>query len=113
MKKGLRVGGLLVLVFALISTMLIGCAGDQTTSGTETASVSAGGETAGEETSAGVKDIKIGISFGTLENDRFQRESQIMQDYVADMEGVEVIVQSAQSDAGLQNSQIENLISQG
>lgn len=59
------------------------------------------------------KKIKIGISFGTLENDRFQRESQIMQDYVKNMEGVEVIVQSAQSDPALQNSQIENLISQG
>lgn len=59
------------------------------------------------------KAIKIGISFGTLENDRFQRESQIMQDYAAGMEGVEVIVQSAQSDPTLQNSQVENLISQG
>lgn len=62
----------------------------------------------------GAKDnIKIGISFGTLENDRFQRENQIMQDYADGMEGVEVIVQAAQSDPALQNSQIENLISQG
>ena len=70
-------------------------------------SVLAGCGNGGEET------VKIGISFGTLENARYQRESQIMEEYAAETEGVEVIVQAAQSDPALQNSQIENLISQG
>jgi D-xylose transport system substrate-binding protein len=59
------------------------------------------------------RPIRIGISFGTLQQERWTREREMMEAYAADMGGIEILVQSADSDATLQNQQVENLITQG
>ena len=56
--------------------------------------------------------VKVGVSFGTFENIRFQREAELMENYAEELGNVEVLVQAAESDPALQNTQIENLISQ-
>lgn len=102
-----------MLVLGMVCLPLFGCSAPVTTASQAPAAEVPESAAPAQEPASNKDGIKIGISFGTLENDRFQREAKIMQDYVAGMEGVEVIVQSAQSDAALQNSQVENLISQG
>ncbi|MGI6168836.1 MAG: sugar ABC transporter substrate-binding protein [Christensenellales bacterium] len=67
------------------------------------------------EPSGGGKDIsevKIGVSVGTLKQERWQREIDMFQEY-ADEKGFELLVQSAEDDAQKQASQVENLLSQG
>ncbi|KUO75243.1 MAG: D-xylose transporter subunit XylF [Clostridia bacterium BRH_c25] len=59
-----------------------------------------------------IKDIKIGVSVGTLKQERWQREVEMFKTY-ADEKGFELVVQSAEDDAQKQASQVENLISQG
>jgi len=56
--------------------------------------------------------IKIGASFTDLRNERWSRENEMMSQLCEEM-GVEYVSQSANSDAGQQLSQSENLISQG
>lgn len=104
---------LLVLLLAL--TALAGC-----TSGTAT--VAAAKETTAAQTTAAAettavaaagKTIKIGLSFGTLEQERWQKEKTNMEAYAKELGGIELISQSANNDATKQNTQAENLIAQG
>lgn len=66
----------------------------------------------GEEKEAKGGDIKIGLSFGTLQQEHWVKSQNIMQK-VAEEEGVELLVQSANDDMSKQISQCENLITQG
>jgi D-xylose transport system substrate-binding protein len=56
--------------------------------------------------------IKIGLSLDTLKEERWQRDRDI---FVARAQalGAEVLVQAANSNDALQNSQVENLLTQG
>lgn len=56
--------------------------------------------------------VKIGISIGTLKQERWQREIDMFKAY-GEAQGVEVVVQSAEDDPQKQVSQCENLIVQG
>jgi len=55
--------------------------------------------------------ITIGISFGTLNVERWVKEKEFMENLAKEM-GVNVVFQDGQDDATIQHSQIENLISQ-
>lgn len=81
--------------------------------------VSSGGqteenETAAEETSV-KKDgvIKVGVSFGTLQEERWDAERERMQELADGDDSFELIYTDADTDANLQNDQIENMLSQG
>ena len=56
--------------------------------------------------------IKIGISIGTLKQERWQREIEMFKAY-GEANGIEILVQSAEDEAMKQMSQCENLLSQG
>ncbi len=56
--------------------------------------------------------IKIGISIGTLKQERWQREIEMFEEY-GKAHGIEILVQSAEDEAQKQVSQCENLIVQG
>ena len=68
--------------------------------------------TKGGRDAEGVKKLTIGFSLDTLKEERWQRDRDM---FVAECEklGARVVVQSANNDANLQNSQAENLLTQG
>jgi D-xylose transport system substrate-binding protein len=59
-----------------------------------------------------IKDIKVGVSIGSIREERWQREIEMFQKYAED-KGFELLVQSAQEDPQKQLSQVENLLNQG
>lgn len=61
---------------------------------------------------AAADEIKIGMSFGTLQQEHWVKSRDIMQ-AVCDEQGVTFVVQSANDDMQKQISQCENLITQG
>ncbi len=65
-----------------------------------------------QEEAADDGTTKIGISIGTLKQERWQREIDMFKEY-GDAHGIEILVQSAEDDAQKQVSQCENLIVQG
>lgn len=66
----------------------------------------------GKKEASGPKKITIGLSLDTLKEERWQRDRDL---FVARCEalGARVLVQAANSDDALQNSQAENLLTQG
>jgi len=58
------------------------------------------------------KDIVIGVSLGTLQQERWTNEKGMMERYVATMPNVKMLVQAANSDATVQVAQAENLLAQ-
>jgi len=56
--------------------------------------------------------IVIGLSLGTLQQERWTNEKSMMEKYISTMKNVKLIVQSANSDATVQVSQAENLLAQ-
>ncbi len=61
---------------------------------------------------AAADEIKVGISFGTLQQEHWVKSKDIMQ-AVCDEQGITLLVQSANDDMQKQISQCENLITQG
>ena len=59
-----------------------------------------------------IKDIKVGVSVGHTQEERWQREIDMFKAY-ADEHGFELLVQSAENSAQKQVSQCENLVNQG
>ncbi len=66
----------------------------------------------GSDDKGGAKRLAIGLSLDTLKEERWQRDRDF---FVAECEkrGARVLVQAANNDATLQNSQAENLLTQG
>ena len=60
----------------------------------------------------GAKKVTIGFSMDTLKEERWQRDRDLVVRY-AEAEGARVLVQAANGDDALQNSQAENLLTQG
>jgi D-xylose transport system substrate-binding protein len=56
--------------------------------------------------------IVIGLSLGTLQQERWTNEKAVMEKYVASLGNVKLLVQAADSDATVQASQAENLLAQ-
>lgn len=61
---------------------------------------------------AGPKKIKIGFSMDTLKEERWQRDRDLVVKRAGEL-GAEVLVQAANGNDALQNSQAENLLTQG
>ncbi len=59
------------------------------------------------------KLIRIGLSFGTLQQERWTKERKMMEAWAAENGGVELVIQAADSDATKQAAQCENLLAQG
>ncbi|MBR0597102.1 sugar ABC transporter substrate-binding protein [Sinanaerobacter chloroacetimidivorans] len=98
MSKFSKLTGLFLAV-VLVLLMTVGCS--------ENASVP---ETEGQ--AKDIKDIKIGVSVGHTQEERWQREIDMFKAY-ADEHGFELLVQSAENNAQKQVSQCENLFNQG
>jgi D-xylose transport system substrate-binding protein len=64
------------------------------------------------ETEQETDKIKIGISVGTLRQERWVREIEMFRQF-GEENDVEILVQSAEDDPARQVSQVENLLSQG
>lgn len=69
-------------------------------------------ETAGTEGKKAREDLVIGVSWKTLQEERWARELDIMQK-TCEEQGIELIYQVSENDAMKQASQIENMVSQG
>jgi D-xylose transport system substrate-binding protein len=89
-----------------LSLLLAAACGGQ--GGPEGAKASPGGAAPG---SAG-KPITIGFSMDTLKEERWQRDRDLLVKYAED-HGAKVLVQAANGNDALQNSQAENLLTQG
>jgi D-xylose transport system substrate-binding protein len=73
---------------------------------------SGGGTAASPAAGAGGKPITIGFSMDTLKEERWQRDRDLLVKY-AEEHGAKVLVQAANGNDALQNSQAENLLTQG
>jgi len=92
----------LFLSLILVLVMATGCGGSASTPDTE-----------GDGTGAkDIKDIKIGVSVGHTQEERWQREIDMFETYAKE-KGFELLVQSAENNAQKQVSQCENLFNQG
>ncbi|HUG52124.1 MAG TPA: D-xylose ABC transporter substrate-binding protein [Vicinamibacteria bacterium] len=71
-----------------------------------------GGGTDAPEGGGGEKPITIGFSMDTLKEERWQRDRDLLVQW-AEEHGAKVLVQAANGNDALQNSQAENLLTQG
>jgi len=92
-----------ILSLVMIITVLSGCTDGSTSSD--------GGSDEGTA-AKDIADIKIGVSIGHTQEERWQREVEMFEEY-ADEKGFELVVQSAENSVDKQISQCENLINQG
>ncbi|NLY42941.1 MAG: sugar ABC transporter substrate-binding protein [Clostridiaceae bacterium] len=114
MKRKSRIIAML-LTLLLTVTLFAGCTKQQEPTGTnQPPQTPAGEETKTPEPSkpAEEKKIKIGLSLATLQEERWVRDKEVMEALCKE-KGAELAVQVADLDAAKQNSQCENLISQG
>ena len=100
----------MTLASAVVLGTLAGCG----SSGGDTAAP-AGSGAAPAATGGATKDISeisVGVSLGTLKQERWAREAEMFQQY-ADDNGFSIDIQSANDDNSLQVSQCENMINKG
>lgn len=113
MKKIFKLAAL-ALVLMMMFSLFAGCGsdedkGDGTDTSSDTSSESSPSPTS--DTSSDTK-IKIGLSLATLQEERWVRDKEKME-ALAGEKGIELLTQVANLDAAKQDSQCENLISQG
>jgi len=84
---------------------MFACGGKPAPEGGGAASPGAGG-------AGGGKPVTIGFSMDTLKEERWQRDRDLLVKYAED-HGAKVLVQAANGNDALQNSQAENLLTQG
>ena len=65
-----------------------------------------------DDDTVAMEDIKIGLSLGTMQQERWGKEANWMQEW-ADANGVEFMVQTADDDAQKQITQCEDMITKG
>jgi ABC-type xylose transport system, periplasmic component len=97
----------LLMAITMIVTSLAGCAGESTTTGSEPSSASA----VSTKTSEG--KYKIGVSFPTLQEERWQNDYNFFEEQAKADGNIELSMQVADNDSAKQYTQIESLISQG
>ncbi|MGI6779063.1 MAG: sugar ABC transporter substrate-binding protein [Acetivibrionales bacterium] len=106
----------LMLVLGLLFTLFSGCGAGNKGGAAEEKPGQSGQQVADQpksgEVTASEDDIVIGISIGTLKQERWQREIEMFEEYAKE-HGFTVKVQSAEDDAQKQISQCENLVTQG
>src|SRR5262249_38657200 len=71
-----------------------------------------GGSSAAPAGGGGGKTITVGFSMDTLKEERWQRDRDLIDKYCKD-HGAKLLVQAANGNDALQNSQAENLLTQG
>ncbi|MDD2534774.1 MAG: substrate-binding domain-containing protein [Eubacteriales bacterium] len=98
----------IILVLTLALTLLAGCATGATTAAPAETTAAAAAAT----TAAADEKVTIGVSVGTLAQERWQREIDMFKEYAA-ANNIDLIVQSAEDDPQKQISQCENMITQG
>lgn len=106
MKKSVRIAAMALAGIMSIS-LFAGC-GANNSSGSSASNSNA----ATSSTPAKDKKIKIGLSLPTKQEERWVRDKATMEE-AAKKAGVDIAVQVANMDAAKQDSQVENLISQG
>ncbi|ADH60107.1 D-xylose ABC transporter, periplasmic substrate-binding protein [Thermoanaerobacter mathranii subsp. mathranii str. A3] len=105
MVKSKKLLAFFLVMILTLSVVLAGCTSSKTNETTNTTSSNGSSST---ET----KKIKIGFSLPTMREERYQRDRDAFVEE-AEKLGAEVLVQGANNDENLQNSQVENLITQG
>lgn len=108
MRKGFL--GLLIASMMVV-TLFTGCVGadDKADDAADTGAADAGTDTSGEAVD---DSLVIGLSVGTVTDERWQRDINYFNDKAEEL-GFELVVQSADNDSQKQVSQCENLISSG
>lgn len=96
----------MTLASAVVLGTLAGCGGSGGGTAEGSGAAASGGET------KDISEISVGVSLGTLKQERWAREAEMFQQY-ADDNGFEINIQSANDDTALQISQCENMINQG
>ncbi len=106
MKKSVRIAAMALAGIMSIS-LFAGCGASNSASNS-----SASESSTASSSPAADKKIKIGLSLPTQQEERWVRDKATMEE-AAKKAGVEIAVQVANMDAAKQDSQVENLISQG
>ncbi len=107
MKKSVRIAAMALAGIMSIS-LFAGCGANNSAS---SGSSSSNSSTASSSPAAD-KKIKIGLSLPTLQEERWVRDKSVMEE-AAKKAGADIAVQVANMDAAKQDSQVENLLSQG
>ncbi len=117
MKRG---AALTLVVILMIAMLMVGCSNNnasepaESAASTEDVTVSEEAtEDAEEPAEAGEKKYTLGVSFNTLQEERWLRELDFMEAELEAYPEFELIYQAADSDANKQYAQCENMISQG
>lgn len=110
MKKFVKIAALVVTVMMLFS-VLAGCGDSSTSPSASTVAAPAPASTADVAAPAADK-IKIGLSLATLQEERWVKDKAKMEE-LAKAQNIDLLVQVANMDAAKQDSQCDNLISQG
>jgi len=127
MKKIIALGLAIILVFGLCAcsgspaasttaaSASTSAAASSTAASAGTSSAAASAQTASSaaSSSASGNTLKVGVSFGTLQEERWDAERQRMQELDEQDDSWDLIYTDADTDANLQNDQIENMLSQG
>lgn len=108
-----------IIALCLVIILVVGlcaCAQNKTNTAADTETATPAENTA--DTSANANSdskgsLKVGVSFGTLQEERWDAERQRMQELDKEDASWEMIYTDADTDANLQNDQVENMISQG
>jgi len=105
-----------IITFTIVTCFLfalVGCVGQTAEKKGDVTSASESIDAAkSEATTETKKGIIIGLSMATLQEERWQKDRDLFVAKAKEL-GAEVLVQSANGDENLQNSQAENLITQG
>lgn len=100
-----------IMASTMVAGCFVGCGSDTAKKEEASTSASAAEETK-EEAAVASGDISIGVSLGTLKQERWAREADMFQEF-ADENGYAISIQSANDDTQLQISQCENLLNAG
>ena len=95
----------MILIVSLMMFLFTGCGGSADTDHNSDATSDTGSSQSDDK-------IRIGISLGTMREERWQREADMFKEYAKEL-GVEVLIQSAEDVPSKQIDQCENFISQG
>ena len=97
----------MLLALSMVLVCFAGCGSGDTTPADDAGTPA--DDTAEPATSG---DLKIGVSFSSLEQERMVREKEMFEKMAAE-DGIELIVQSADYDSNKQQSQCENMFAAG
>lgn len=102
-----------LLVFVLAASVIFaGCQSTKDNGTSTTTSSNSSNSSNSNKSTDTSKKIKIGFSLPTMREERYQKDKAAFEEEAKKL-GAEVLTQGANNDENLQNSQVENLITQG